>query len=258
TPNLGETLLQGIPIATKGNAPALPLVLANNLVRNLRRPRPIADLGAFRLFENTANSNYNAFQLEVRKRFSAGYTFTAAYTWSHSIDDVSDIFPIAGAPVLAQDQNALGLDRGSSNFDMRHRVAISLIWDLPFYRNSSQDMARWLGGWQFSSIFQYGSGQPFTLNLPLDANLDGNLTDRPSTTDGLIFFDGHNRQRVAIAPGRSLTDFFVLGQDGFVGRNTVTGDSFVNWDTSIAKLFRFSEHQSLDFRTEVFNLMNRA
>ena len=92
----------------------------------------------------------------------------------------------------------------------------------------------------------------------MDANLDGNLTDRPSTTNGLIFFDGHGRQRVAIAPGRSLTDFFVLGQDGFVGRNTVTGDSFINWDTSLAKLFRFTEHQSLDFRTEIFNLMNRA
>jgi hypothetical protein len=84
------------------------------------------------------------------------------------------------------------------------------------------------------------------------------LTDRPSTTNGLVFFSGHGRQRVALAGGSQLTDFFTLGRDGFVGRNTVRGDNFVNWDVALNKRFAFTESQHLDFRAEFFNALNRA
>ena len=146
--------------------------------------RPDPSLGSFQIFENSASSIYHALQLEARKRFSRGYSFTAAYTWSHAIDDVSDVFPIAGAPILAQDSRNLSLERGDANFDVRHRFVGSLVWELPFYRGVTGGVADVLGGWQITAIFQAHTGQPFTLNLPFDANLDGNLTDRPSTTDG--------------------------------------------------------------------------
>jgi hypothetical protein len=119
-------------------------------------------------------------------------------------------------------------------------------------------MARWFGGWQVASILQASTGQPFTLNLPVDANLDGNLTDRPATTDGLVFFSGHGRQKVATAPDRDVSAFFTLGRNGFVGRNTARGDSFVNLDVALNKSFRFTESQKLEFRTEFFNALNRA
>ncbi|HET9533098.1 MAG TPA: hypothetical protein VFQ92_22270, partial [Blastocatellia bacterium] len=191
-------------------------------------------------------------------RFSSGYSFTASYTYGHAIDDVSDIFPIAGAPVVAQNSFNYILERASANYDVRHRFAGSFIWDLPFYRGSTGGTAALLGGWQIASIIQAHTGQPFTLNIPLDANLDGNLTDRPSTTDGLVFFEGHGRQRVALVPGRQVTDFISLGEDGAVGRNTVRGDGFVNWDVAFNKGFRFTESQELEFRAEFFNILNRA
>jgi len=133
-----------------------------------------------------------------------------------------------------------------------------LIWDLPFFRDSHTAASRFLGGWQVSSIFQASSGQPFTLNLPVDANLDGNLTDRPSTENGLVFFDGHRRTRVGLAPDRSLQDFVIIGQDGAVGRNTVTGDGYVDLDMSVNKSFRLNEGRAITLRTEFFNLLNRA
>ena len=234
--------------------------------------RPNPALGAYRIFENSANSNYHALQVEARKRYSRGFQFTAAYTWSHAIDDVSDLFPIAGAPTLPQNSLDLRAERASANFDVRHRFASSLVWDLPYGRD-----ARGLGGvllsdWQVASLFQAHTGQPFTLNLPFDGNLDGNLSDRPSNTDGLIFFNGHGRERVRLAPGRRFTNYlnrvtaltfpgpnlayFFL--DGGVGRNTVRGDSFVNLDLSVAKRFNVTEGQYLLFRTEVFNALNRA
>jgi hypothetical protein len=96
------------------------------------------------------------------------------------------------------------------------------------------------------------------LGVPFDANLDGNLTDRPLTADGLVFFNGHGSRRVAVSPGRQVTDFFTLTKAGYVGRNTVTGDNIINLDLAISKRFQLSERHALDFRTEAFNVMNRA
>jgi carboxypeptidase family protein len=220
------------------------------------RPNPF--LGSYQIFESSANSSYHALQLEARKRYNRNFQFTAAYTWSHAIDDVSDLFPIAGAPVVAQDSSNLQAERASANFDIRHRFAASLLWDLPFFRNSRGAAKQLLGQWQIASIFQAHTGQPFTLNVPFDANLDGNLSDRPSTTDGLVFFNGHGPQRVGLAPGRSFTDFFVLEKNGVVGRNTLRGDSFINLDLSIGKTFKLEETKDLLFRVEFFNLLNRA
>ena len=135
---------------------------------------------------------------------------------------------------------------------MRHRFAASLIWDLPFWRNSNSRIGRWAGGWQLASIFQAHTGQPFTLNLANDANLDGNLTDRPSTTDGLVFFGGHGRQKVAMAPTSNVTDFFTPGRDGFVGRNTVRGDSFVNLDVALEQGLRDCGQSAARFQNRVF------
>ena len=271
TPNLGPNVTPSVQFATNfANFPSgftlpPPLVLAectrfqDDKKCSLQPNRAEPALGAYQIFKNAARSTYHALQLEARKRYTRGYQFTIGYTWSHSIDDVSDVFPIAGAPILAQDSLNLQLERGNASFDIRHRLTASLIWDLPFYRNTNSGaMARWAGGWQIASIFQASTGQPFTLNLPVDANLDGNLTDRPSTTDGLVFFSGHGRQKVAMAPGRDVNGFFTLGRNGGVGRNTARGDSFVNLDLGLNKNFRFTESQKLEFRAEFFNALNRA
>ena len=265
TPNGGQVTTPFIRIAKRD--PALkPSTYAGYTIVNSTFPlegfpqgtpvRPNPALGAYQIFDNSASSNYHALQLEASKLYGAGYTLTVAYTFSHAIDDVSDLFPIAGAPVLAQNQNNVKSDRGDANFDVRHRFAASLVWDLPLCRGGNCRAARLLGGWQLASIFQAHTGQPFTLNILIDANLDGNLTDRPSTTQGLTFIHGHDPRR--ILPGRTLEDFFVLGKDGAVGRNTVRGDSFINVDLSLDKKFFFAKEQTLTFRAEFFNLLNRA
>ncbi|MFY9574409.1 MAG: carboxypeptidase-like regulatory domain-containing protein [Blastocatellia bacterium] len=271
TPNLGPNVTPSIQFANDflnfpgGFALPPPLVLAecsrfqDNKKCSLQPNRPEPALGAYQIFKNAANSSYHALQLEARSRYKHGYAFTAAYTWSHSIDDVSDVFPIAGAPILPQDSSNLRLERASSNFDVRHRLAVSFIWDLPFYRGAKPGaIASWFGGWRLASIFQTNTGQPFTLNLPNDANLDGNLTDRPSTTEGLVFFTGHGRRKAAIAEGRDVADFFVTGRDGLVGRNTVRADTLATLDLALSKRFNFSDRHRLDFRAEFFNALNRA
>jgi hypothetical protein len=255
TPNLGPNVTPNIPFVTDGNPPT---VVPNLFESSNRFDRPIPALGPFQIFESSASSTYHALQLEARKRYSKRYTFTAAYTWSHALDDVSDLFPIAGAPVIAQDHKNFKLERGDANFDVRQRFVASCIWDMPFYSNSTGILARWLGGWQVAAIVQSYTGQPFTLNVPVDANLDGNLSDRPSKTEGLIFFKGHGARRVGLPQGGDVSDFFEFGTDGAVARNTVRGDGFVNIDLALNKDFRLSDNQGLEFRAEFFNLLNRA
>src|SRR5207253_1603455 len=112
-----------------------------------------------------AASNYHSLQLSGTKRFSRGFQMTAAYTWSHAIDDVSDVFDVAGASALAQDDRALLAERASANFDIRHRLAISTIGNVPFlgrFNDAKGAKGLFLGGWQYASFSTYQTGQPFT------------------------------------------------------------------------------------------------
>jgi hypothetical protein len=254
TPNLGPQLTRNIPFIKEGRVPEV----FDSFVTTRPLPRPDSALGSFQIIENSASSSYHGLQLEGRKRYSHGYMFSVAYTWSHALDDVSDLFPIAGAPILAQDQSNLRLERGDANFDMRQRLTASFIWDSPFFRDSKDRFVYFLKDWQIAGILQANTGQPFTLNLPLDANQDGNLSDRPITTQGLIFIEGHGSRRVAISSDHKIEDFFRFGENGFIGRNTVRGNGFLNLDVALTRSFTLSERRNLRFRAEFFNLLNRA
>lgn len=267
TPNLGPNVTPSLIIADAGRGAlsnrTFPILFSNCQLAPYsgdtclqKQRRPVAELGAYQFFSNSASSTYHALQIESRKRSTRGYTFSIAYTWSHAIDDVSDVFPIAGASILPQDAFNLRAERGNASFDVRHLFSSSFIWDLPFWREDKSMLGRALGGWQLATILRAHTGQPFTLNIPFDANGDGNLTDRPATTAGLIFVDGHHAQRVAqVAP---ITSFFVLGRDGAVGRNTARGDSYINIDMALNNNIAFTESQHLMFRFEIFNVLNRA
>jgi hypothetical protein len=187
--------------------------------------RPFPLLGAFTSIESDANSNYHSLQLQANKRFSHGIMFTTAYTWSHAIDEVSDIFDLAGATALPQNSFDFRAEKASANFDVRHRFVYSLVWDLPFLEEN-----RILGGWQLANVGTFQSGQPYTVLFCCDFNIDGNLTERP----GLAI------------PGVGT------------GRNTFRAPGIATVDLAANKNFRFGERHRLEFRTEVFNLFNRT
>lgn len=252
TPNGGPI---AIPLLTLLGDRERPVVQTSPIVEAPTKPNPF--LGSFRVFETTASSTFHALEVEARRRFNSNFCFTLAYTWSHAIDDVSDVFPIAGAPVLPQDSGNVRTERASANFDVRERLAASLTWAIPWPRPECR-LCRWLGDWHLATIIQAHTGQPFTINIPVDANGDGNRTDRPSTMTGLVFFDEHGPRKVAVEPGRTLNDFFVPDRNGAVGRNTARGDSFVNVDFALTKVVKMSDTRNISLRTQVFNLFNRA
>jgi len=123
-----------------------------------------ANYGTLRVWENAANSNYNSFQLAVKKEASHGLLFNLNYTYSHSIDDGSTWH--SGATTANGDAAGDGfttdwtipdLDRSNSIFDIRHRLVLNYVWDLPFGKHSGFLNAL-LGGWQYNGIWALQTG----------------------------------------------------------------------------------------------------
>jgi hypothetical protein len=234
TPNLGPN---AIPVVSNvqvdnpvRNFPNLrfPVLSGISLPPNIQgeQLRPFPFLGSFTSIESDANSTYHSLQLQAIKRFSRGFQFTTAYTWSHAIDEVSDIFDLAGARSLPQNSFDRRAERGDANFDVRHRFVYSFVWDLPIFERSKI----W-GGWQLASIGTFQTGQPYSVLFCCDINFDGNLTDRVEPT---ISLPGNSPRNTYRAPGVSTVDM------------------------AINKYFSFGERHRLEFRTEIFNLFNRV
>ncbi len=181
TPNLGPN---SIPIVDSIQVTTDCTREANNcfpIFRGVVVPpkfagRPFPLLGSITIFDSDASSIYHSLQLQLSKRFSSGIQFTTAYTWSHAIDEASDLFDLSGTRALPQDSFDRRAERADASFDVRHRFVYSFIWDLPIFGGNNI-----LGGWQLASIGQFQTGQPYTVLNCCDANLDGNLTDRIGT-----------------------------------------------------------------------------
>jgi hypothetical protein len=130
------------------------------------------NFGTLRVWQNVVNSNYNAFQLSIKKQTSHGMAFNLNYTWSHSIDDGSTWHSGstssngAGAGEgYTTDVTLPQIDRGNSIFDIRHRIVANYVWELPWYKSQEGVVGHILGGWQYNGIISWQTGahwEPWT------------------------------------------------------------------------------------------------
>jgi len=221
---------------------------------NLRPVPQFADIDAF---ESRGSSNYNAFQVKCQQRLHAGLSALASYTWSKSIDDASGFFSSAGDPNFPQDSNNTRADRGLSNFDGRHRLTLSYSYDLPL-----PDKNILLRGWQTNGVWAFQSGRPFTATLV--PGVDNSNTGLPSIGFGVV--DRPNLvgdPRIGDpSPERWFnTNAFampVYGTFGDAGRNILTGPGFSSVNVSVIKNTTLREGVALQFRAEIFNLLDHA
>ena len=219
--------------------------------------RPVSNVGVVNIYEDTAKSRYDALQAQVRGRLKLLGSFTqyqVSYTFSRSNDNASDVFDLAGSPALPQDSLTLGGEYAPSNFDARHRIAYNALSEPVRFKNRLLQAI--LGDIQLADTEQFQTGQPFTVNSINDVNLDGNLTDRLNSTSGIVATGDRSQPfRLTVNPATLLAP---VGQDGSVPRNSFRAGSLWLTNTALIKTFRFSEQYKLVFRTEVFNLFNRA
>ena len=211
--------------------------------------------------EASAASIYHSLQTRLTGRVGPDFSFLVSYTWSHSIDNASDIFGFTGSAGIPQNSIDLHAERGNSPFDVRHRFTSSYTWDLPFGKGKAfggdvgEGMNRLVGGWQVNGIVTAQSGAPFTVRLGTDAVLDGNAFNeqRPNDLPGAFQPDGKGGLILTV-PRELLIP--AEGSYGSLGRNTFRGPKFTNVDFSVFKRIALTETVDLQFRTEIFNIFN--
>ena len=220
--------------------------------------RPFLGLNTLEFLETQANSSYNALQASIRRTLGA-LIVNVAYTYSHSIDDSSD-----RADATFVDSYNLRANRASSNFDQRHILNISYVYDLPFFSKSSGWKKALLGGWQWSGIATFQSGIPVDVtNSVFGDNAGvGNGVGTGSRPD-LIGNPNSTPCTPSPAPGPLLYNpcAFAAPQGltfGNVGRNILNLPHRTNFDMGLFKRFPVKESMAFEFRWETFNTFNHT
>jgi hypothetical protein len=210
--------------------------------------RPYPGWGDIRLLGNFLGSNYNALQVNMRRR-AARLTFDVNYAWSHEIDNTVNIF---GA---FENSRNINLDHGNGDIDVRHNFTADALYDLPTLRNQSAIVRGVLGDWHAATILQARSGLPFTVGL--QPGVFAADPQRPDYVPGQSVRPPTYRVPDSqLNPGAFAFSGPVGARGGTVGRNSLTGPSFFQWDFSLQKRFELTESLKLEFRSDLFNLLN--
>ena len=222
---------------------------------------PNANFFSADLIGNTANSRYDALQLQFERRLTAGLQALASYTWSHSIDDGSNgtfgVGPNAFLPGQAANAN-----RGPSDFDRRHVLSAALTYNIPSPR-SSRVLAALGGNWSIDNVVQAWSAPP--VNVFYSAFLEslGAFAQvRPDVVPGAPLYlrsaqfpGGKAINPAAFAPPTLGATGQPLRQ-GNLGRNALRGFGAAQWDLAVHRDFPLHEQFRLQFRAEMFNVLN--
>ena len=219
---------------------------------NISARRPIPQLSQFNTIRWDGWATYNALAVDIKRRFSRGLTFDANWTWSHSIDDASDPGATLNEANLPQNVYDRSAEKASSSFDHRHRAVISLVYQIPAPSNTRWIKAM-LGQWQTGSYFTAQSGAPFTVNISSDqANIGAGPAQRPNLS-GDPNRGPQTPQQWFDTSAFSLPALYTFGN---APRNSVIGPGLEEFDFSLQKDIVVKEPVRLQFRAEVYNLLN--
>ncbi len=240
------------------NGAVTPAVLNSQLFRTLRTSGAVSPFGAVNAQASDGNSNYNALNLEINRRFANNFTFLASYTFSKSIDDSSDLQTL----LIPQDPRDFRSERSLSLFDQRHRFVFSGVLASPVAWRSGGGLKRFLADFTLAPIIEISSGRPLNIITNFDTNNDqSSQTDRPGVNaDGSLCIPNRLPTDVPIGSPCSLfrasngQTFFNTGN---LGRNAGATHGFASLDMRIARSIRFGERTRLELIAEGFNLFNR-
>ncbi len=243
--------------------------------RDINQPRPSSEQFNLRpdprfddinLLESRASSTYHALQVRFRRTLGSQLSFLGSYTWSKSMDDASNFFSSAGDPNFPQDSFNVRAEKGRSNFDLRHRLALSYSYQLPVGRGhaflgSQGWFSSFLADWQTFGILTFQSGRPFTVALLPEI-------DNSNTGRSILGFGANDRPN-RLSDGRvnqstperwfdtGAFSFPAFGSFGDSGRNILEGPGFQSINLSLVKNAQLDETVTLQFRVESFNLFNQ-
>jgi hypothetical protein len=251
--------------------------------------------GSINFRGSNGDSWYHALNVGFRSNnlFNSGLSITSNYTWAHAIDDLSSTFTDGPA-----NNNNLGfldpfnpkLDKGNADYDIRHRINVSAVWDLPFAKNSSGFWKQLVGGWTLAPIFTARTGTPFSAfdcsltaffacpRAIFDTPPQTSSTNITAVTDPGVAPNTYNYLNFPVqtygqysdpisGSGEfpTCTNAAVFGSHAASGcawpanmsqRNSFRGPSAINLDLGVYKNFGFTERVRLQLRGEAFNVLN--
>ena len=210
---------------------------------------------------SNGSSIYHGFTTNLRKRFGNHYEFLASYTWSHAIDDSTDL----QSTLTPQDSYYPGLERSSSLFDQRHRFVFSGVYQTGHLRGSFG--RKFLSDWTFAPVVDFSSGRPFNIITGIDGNFQlSSLTGRPNTAVnpacGSFFNSKYSPSGTFQAPCingfvASGTAPTLLQLDGNLGRNAGITPWTVFNDLRVSKQIFFGERINTELIVDMFNIANK-
>ena len=218
--------------------------------------------------ETTAHSNYNSAQATLKLQDLHGLTSTLNYTWAHSIDTASDGLDFVPNAAQPDDSFNPAAEYASSNFDVRQRVQWFWSYNLP-----GIDKAAWItSGWALDGLFNFASGQPYTVSFIGEGNYNGSgeyygradiignphqgVSGRGNLLNMAAFaapctVDGNGNCTVD-----SNTGICNSCHPGSEGRNAFTSPSFTDFDFSLTKTTQLTEKLKMELRADFFNILN--
>ena len=237
--------------------------------------RQYQGFGNIRQKQFTAVSSYNALQADYRHTTGYGLTFEAAYTWSHLIDNSTSAYSMTTV-----DEN-YDMSRWKGNSDLNRAQVLSLnyIYDLPFFKHSTNKFARQtVGGWRLSGITTMFTGEPavgfyncgvagYASGIGGDylCNTTGPLKIQKSVYNDPTYGPTVQWFNPSVVAQPTLDQLYGNGQSGmfgYMGRNVLTGPGRNNWDLALFKNVEFpwfnGEHSTLQIRLETFNTFNHT
>ena len=224
-------------------------------------PQVTGNLALFEpaVLKSIGNATYNGLQTVFTKQMSKGIQFQAAYTWSHTIDDAPDPLDATfGNRNIARNSFNLHEERGSSDYDVRHRLVLNYMLELPFGPGHTHLVhglgAHILGGWELNGISTFQSGRPFDMFSSRDSEHTA-LSSRPDLVGDPSIPAGSPKTQTG--PPFSAFAPAPYGYPGSVGRNTFTGPTYYNTDVDLVKRFVINERINLQFRAEFYNIFNQ-
>ncbi|HUQ95890.1 MAG TPA: carboxypeptidase-like regulatory domain-containing protein [Bryobacteraceae bacterium] len=210
------------------------------------------------MLENTAKSWYDAGYVNVRRRYSSGFSLLANYTFGKNLSDAPDFRSPMFESTVPQDNSNLRAEKGLA-CDIRHRFALSAVYEVPLAPRWrwSRAVTR---GWRLATIYQAQSGFPFTISVFGDtANAGTILGENPiraNYTGAPLFGPGtRTTQRWFSTEAFATPAAYTFGN---VGRNTVYGPGMQTLDAALVREFALSETTRFQLRGELFNALNRT
>ena len=209
---------------------------------------------------STSASDYQGGTLQLRRNFQQGWTLQGAYTFGKAMNDAD----IAVGTTAFQDAADIDGEWALAGYDVRHKLALLGVWEMPFFSSSTGLTRTLLAGWQLAGSAIFQTGNPINVTrggaFPTgDFNADGNGGDRPNAPASTVKQSGWSQDEYLNGIFK-VTDFPVPapGQNGNLVRNAYRGPGYADVSLSVSKTFAVTPRVNTEFRVDAFNAFNRV